>query len=178
MARSLLERAENDAERARLLAAMDRRSGLWLQALPISSAGLRLDDSTLHIATGMHLGTPVCAPWSAVHPLVWDATCPDTYAPSYRSQATIEAGRVAAQAETRKGSKYASLLPHHLVQPVAIETSGVFGQSTLAFLKELGKRIASSSGDPRSTAYLLQRLSVAVQRGNAVAVMGSAREHN
>ena len=34
--------------------------------------------------------------------LVWDATCPDTFAPSYVSNATREAGAVAALAEERK----------------------------------------------------------------------------
>ena len=38
--------------------------------------------------------------------LVWDATCPDTYAPSYRTRATSEPGRVAALAEDRKADKY------------------------------------------------------------------------
>ena len=42
----------------------------------------------------------------------------------------------------------------------------------LAFLKELGRRIRGET-EPKSTEYLVQRLSVAVQRGNCVAVLGS-----
>ena len=114
-------------------------------------------------------------PWSHGRPLVWDATCPDTFAFSYQGQATTEAGCVAAMAEDRKQDKYAHLAPQHLIQPVAIETSGAIGPSTLQFLKELGRRISQSSRDPCSTQFLLQRLSMAVQRGNAVAVLGSAR---
>ena len=90
-------------------------------------------------------------------------TCPDTFASSYRGQATREAGGVAAMAEERKSKKYAHLAPHYFIQPVAIETSGAFGPSTLSFLKELGKRISLASGEPRSTQFLLQRLSMAVQ---------------
>jgi len=56
---------------------------------------------------------------------VWDATCPDTFAPSYLPSAASEAGAVAASAEERKKTKYASLNPAHTFTPVAIETSGV-----------------------------------------------------
>ena len=46
------------------------------------------------------------APWKCGQLLVWDATCPDTFAPSYRTHATSEPGRVAALAEDRKVDKY------------------------------------------------------------------------
>ena len=113
--------------------------------------------------------------WSSGRLLVWDATCPDTYAVSYRGQATTEAGCVAAHAEERKSGKYSHLLPTYLFQPVAIESSGALGPSTYIFLQELGKRVFQESGETKSTSYLLQRLSIAVQQGNAVAVMGCAR---
>ena len=66
-ASSLLEGASDDVERARLLAAMDKDAGAWLQALPISSMGLRMDDSTLRIAVGLRLGSPICAPHLCQH---------------------------------------------------------------------------------------------------------------
>ncbi len=67
-------------------------------------------------------------PWSSSgHPLVWDATCPDTFASSYESRATLEAGGVASLAEERKSAKYAHLSPQFIIQPVAIETSGAIG---------------------------------------------------
>ena len=56
--------------------------------------------------------------------------------------------------------------------PVAIETLGAIGPRSMLFLRDLGRRIALESGEPRSTDYLLQRLSVAVQRGNAASVRG------
>ena len=61
-AESLLDGATDEVERARLLAAMNKVSGAWLNALPISSMGLRMDDSTLRIAVGLRLGTAICAP--------------------------------------------------------------------------------------------------------------------
>ena len=66
-ASSLLEGAGGEVERARLLAAMDRDSGAWLQALPILSVALRLDDSSLKIALGHCLSTNICAPHVRQH---------------------------------------------------------------------------------------------------------------
>ena len=42
-----------------------------------------------------------------------------------------------------------------------------------ALLKDLGRRIKESTGEARAHEYLVQRLAVAVQRGNAVSIMGT-----
>ena len=240
---TLLERAPDATSRARLLAASTGESGAWLNALPISSLGLRMDDNTVRVAVGLRLGSPLCRPhtchhcgaevdhlathglscrWSegrhhrhaaindlvhrglalakvpsrlepsglyrtdgkrpdgiSVVPwrngklLVWDATCPDTFAPSYIALATSEAGAVAAQAESEKCAKYSHLVSSHIFTPIAIKTSGAIGPSTRGFLKELGLRLKRVTGEANSTQYLLQRLSVAVQRGNAASIMGT-----
>ena len=65
--------------------------------------------------------------------------------------------------------------PCYFFTPVAIETSGVFGPKTTEFLKELGHRLRQVSGEANSFAYLTQRLSVAVQRGNAASVLGTIK---
>ena len=57
--------------------------------------------------------------------------------------------------------------------PVAIETLGTWGPSALALCADIGGRLATESGDPRSHVFLSQRLSLAVQRGNAAAVIGT-----
>ena len=62
LASTLLQGASDDLERTRLLAAMDKDSGASLQALPLTSVGLWMDDSTLRIAVGLRLGTPICTP--------------------------------------------------------------------------------------------------------------------
>ena len=41
------------------------------------------------------------------------------------------------------------------------------------FVEDVGCRIAASTGEKRSTSYLFQRISVAVQRGNAAAILGT-----
>jgi hypothetical protein len=45
--------------RARLLAARSPRSGDWLNALPLSNAGLKMDNATVRIAAGLRLGAPI-----------------------------------------------------------------------------------------------------------------------
>ena len=47
------------------------------------------------------------------------------------------------------------------------------GPLSRALLKDLGRRIKESTGEARAHEYLVQRLAVAVQRGNAVSIMGT-----
>ncbi len=61
---------------------------------------------------------------------------------------------------------------HHFV-PVAVETSGAFGPDALDLFRDLGRRIRAITLEVKSRAYLIQQVSVAVQRGNALAVMGT-----
>jgi len=50
------------AQLAFFLAASSPHSGDWLQAMPISSCGLRLDDEAVRIGVGMRLGSTHCVP--------------------------------------------------------------------------------------------------------------------
>lgn len=142
----------------------------------LSSARIpsRLEPSGLFRSDGKRPDGITVVPWKNGKLLVWDATCPDTYALSYRGQATSGAGEVAARAEDRKQAKYTHLAPSQSFTPVAIETSGVIGPRSLAFLRELGTRIRQYTGEARAHSFLLQRLSVAIQCGNAASVVGSA----
>ena len=55
--RNLLESAPDAPARARLLAAGTKESGAWLQALSVSSLGLRMDKEVVQVAMGLRLGT-------------------------------------------------------------------------------------------------------------------------
>ena len=72
------------------------------------------------------------------------------------------------------GAKYQHLDPSHCFIPIAVETAGAFGPQTRAFLKDLGRHITWATGDVRSHSYLIQRVSVAIQRGNAASVAGTS----
>ena len=95
------------------------------------------------------------------------------------SLATREAGAVAAHAEQRKRSKYAELEASHHLALVAIETTGVCGPEALQFFRELGHHLKADTGEPRFLQFLFQRISVAMQRGNVAAVLGTIKgNHN
>ena len=59
----------------------------------------------------------------------------------------------------------------YIFTPTAIETSGAIGPRARPFLKELGRRLRRETGEANSTSHLVQRLSVAVQRGNAAVIL-------
>jgi hypothetical protein len=107
--------------------------------------------------------------------LAWDATCPDTFAQSHLQASSNQSGSAASAAELKKIEKYSDIIAGVDFKPVAIETSGVWGEQSLDFIKEVGRRIAAVTHEPRSTVFLRQRLSVAVQRGNAYCVLGTFR---
>ena len=112
-------------------------------------------------------------PWRRGRCLAWDATCPDTFAMSHVSACSNEAGSAAATAEMKKIQKYSDIISGVDFVPMATETSGVWGRQPLDLINEIGCRIAAVTHEPRSTAFLRQRISVAVQRGNAYCVLGT-----
>ena len=62
VAASLLSTAQEDVDKARLLAAATTTSGAWLKAIPLAAIGLKLDDEAVRIAVGLRLGTTLCEP--------------------------------------------------------------------------------------------------------------------
>ena len=92
---------------------------------------------------------------------------------SHLNSAVCGAGVVAREAEIRKRLKYSSLSAIYCFVPIAIETLGAMGEDAADFIHRLGRRITAVSGERRATEFLLQRLSVAIQRGNAISVMGT-----
>ena len=239
---TLLEDAPDATTTARLLAASTSESRAWLNALPISSLGLRMDNNTIRVAVGIRLGTQLCrphmchhcgsevdgfgihglscrwsegchhrhsalnyiifralpaakvpsrlepsgiyrsdgkrpdgmsiVPWKSGKLLVWDVTCADTCTLVHLDHKLQTRCRCCP----RRGEEVLKiqspqLKPHFL--PVSIETSGSLGLKTRDFLKELGYRLRQATGDINSSSYLLQRLSIAVQRGSMASVMGS-----
>jgi len=86
--------------------------------------------------------------------MAWDVTCPDTLAPSHVVDSAQGSGRAACKAEATKITKYADLNNSHIFIPLAFETLGPCGPQCLTFVKDLGRRLTSVTGDPREAAFL------------------------
>ena len=71
-----------------------------------------------------------------------------------------------------KCKKYQDIKSHDFV-PVAVETTAVLGPQARSLLQELGRRLIVKAGDLRESAFLRQRLDIAICRGNALAIKGS-----
>ena len=99
--------------------------------------------------------------------MAWDVTVPDTYADSHLADTETTAGAAADKAASNKEAKYRQLANSNIV-PVAIETAGTWNNRALELVQELGRRMTAVTEDTSETTYLFQRLSVALQRGNAV----------
>ena len=99
----------------------------------------------------------------------------DTFGSTILHASAAQAGAAAKGAEHRKRQKYRDVTPRYRFEPLAIETTGVLGPSSLKFVHELGSRVRECTGERRETQWLLQRLSLAVVRGNAAAVLASGR---
>ena len=112
-------------------------------------------------------------PWACGRCLTWDVTVPDTLAASHIEHTSLTAGAAAEHAAELKIQKYADLSTFYDFVPIAVETLGSWRQGALSFVKALGKRITEVTGDEQETAYLLQRLSVAIQRCNEICFSGS-----
>jgi len=99
--------------------------------------------------------------------LVWDVTVVDTFAESHYIVSASIPGSVATDAETDKCWKYNDPRDNYYFQPVAVETTDVYGKSTAPFLSCLAKKLVDISGDPKERQWLHQRLSLAMVRGNS-----------
>jgi len=61
----------------------------------------------------------------------------------------------------------------HDFSPVVVETLGVWGPEAISLVRESGRRMAGLTGEPRSAAFLRQRIDIALQWGNAASTMGT-----
>ena len=76
-----------------------------------------------------------------------------------------EPAAAANKAAVNKIAKYGELANTHIFFPVAIETAGAWNHLAIELVQEIGRRIESM--------FLFKRLSIALQRGNAVAFRGT-----
>ena len=100
--------------------------------------------------------------------VTWDVTVTDTVTDSYLHLSAC-AGRAAEGATSRKEIKYAALDHSYTFIPLAFETYWLINDKGTKFLQELGRRLRTISDDPRELAFLRRRISITLQRFNAIA---------
>ncbi|XP_047996387.1 uncharacterized protein LOC125234221 [Leguminivora glycinivorella] len=112
-------------------------------------------------------------PWQRGRCLIWDATCVSTFAASHIRHTVKTAGSAAETAAKNKRLKYSALEATYDFVPFAVETAGPWGREARELFREIGKRLREKTKDPRSESWLVQQVSIAIQRGNAASVMGT-----
>ena len=115
-------------------------------------------------------------PWREGRCATWDVTVTHTVAASYLAITSSSAAAAAEAAARRKEEKYAEISRTHLFFPIAFETLGPINRVGTEFLSTLGHRLSLISDDPRESYFLFQRLSIAIQRFNAVCFSSSFGE--
>ena len=140
----------------------------------MSAAGIpaRLEPPGLSRSDGKRPDGMSLVPWGQGRPLVWDTTCPDIYLCSIVQKPGNERCW-ACSCFSRREEGCEILLPLH---PGGHGDHGSHRPRVQSFPTGAGE--AGAAGIWRGKlhhVYLLQRLSMAVQRGNAVAIMGCAR---
>ncbi len=140
------------------------------QALSLAGYPSTMEPNGLSRNDGKRPDGMTLVPWTKGLSVIWDFTCVDSLAPSRIDKMEFKA---ANKQEEHKEKLYSSLSACHVFSPVSVETLGIWGDKSLDFLKEIGRRITKITGDARSGYHLRQRLSGAVARGNHCSVLGT-----
>lgn len=134
----------------------------------------QLEPSGLDRSDGKRPDGVTLIPWSMGQCLVWDVTCSDTFASSYINQTKENAGAAAELAVKRKHAKYTEIKSRGLQLTVfGVETMGVWCQEGKDQIFEIGRKLIKKTDDKKAKHYLFQKLSLAVQRGNAASVLSA-----
>ncbi|RVE44183.1 hypothetical protein evm_011177 [Chilo suppressalis] len=143
------------------------------RALASASVPAVLEPSGLARDDGKRPDGMTLVPWKLGRALVWDATCVDTLAPSHIPGTSMQAGAAASTAEALKRRKYDCLSGDLTFAAFGVETQGPWGSGAHHLFKEIAKRLVETTGDRRAGGYFAQRISLAIQRGNAASVLGT-----
>ena len=111
--------------------------------------------------------------WKGGKNLLWDVTVGDTLCDSHVIKCSKYPGSAAEKLENEKFTTYSELLNDYCFVPVGIETFGAWGPEGHKLIKDIGKKLKEVTGEQRSTFFLTQRISMAIQRGNSSSVQGT-----
>ena len=57
--------------------------------------------------------------------------------------------------------------------PVGLETLGSWGTEAWSLIRDIGRKLTDRTGEARATCFLVQKISIELQRGNACSVLGT-----
>jgi len=110
-------------------------------------------------------GLPL-GPWYKGLNLLWEAIVVDSFSLCHYKNSNNYTGTTATDPDIAKWQKYDDLLNNYYFHPVAMEITGVYGQSFSPILSGLAKKLVDMSGDPKEQQWLHQHLYLPVARGN------------
>ena len=140
---------------------------IW-RAIKRAKIATHKEPTGLILSDGKRPDGATLSPWSKGKAMAWDVTV-HTYAAFHLKSTALEAGSAAKHAAEMKCTKYQELVATHLFFTIAIETAGTWDKRAMELIEEIGRRCMIETDDQRETAYLYQRISIAIQRGNALA---------
>lgn len=144
------------------------------QALSSINFYATLEPPGLHRNDGKRPDGLTLVPFANGRYLVWDATCWDTLAPSHINISVRQARRTAELASRVKISKYSELIESgYIFNAFATETLGPWSMDAINLINKIGPLLNEVTGDPRSHQYLVQRISLAIQRANVPCILGT-----
>ena len=144
-----------------------------LQALGRAGIPAALEPPGLDRGDGKRPDGITLIPFSQGKALCWDSTCTNTYSENSLNNSAIKPGAAATAAEESKRRKYRGLTDRFIFSPLGFETSGAFGPEAHRVITDIGRRLQRQSGEVRERLWLYQRLSLAVQRGNAATIIAA-----
>ena len=123
-----------------------------------------LEPSALSRGEGKRPDSMTLIPWQGGKNVTWNVTVTDTVADSYLHLSAACAGRGGQQ----KGNQVrrSRLLVH--LHPARFRNLRTNQRQDTKFLQELGRRLRTTSDDPRESAFLLKRISITLQHFNAI----------
>lgn len=141
----------------------------------LSTAGFPsiLEPPGLVRTDGKHPDGMTLVPWMRGKCLVWDATCVDTIASSYLKLTSKKAGAAANKAVAKKEKLYEEIFIKHNFLAFAVETFGTFSDDTKLFVKKLGPILNSKSRNVYAKSFFVNKISLAIQRGNVAGILGT-----
>ena len=101
----------------------------------------------------------------------WDATVTHTYAPSHLRIALVGPGALADHKSERKIAKYGDLSDRFDVSPFAVETLGAMSKTVRDLTDTLARTAVDVSHCTNARSLYYRRIAVAVQAGNARAII-------